>query len=635
MPVLFRLIASLALLLALAVPALAREEIRSFASDVELLTDGSVSVLETIDVNAEGNQIRRGIYRDIPVTMIGESGHKIRIDLDVGAVTRNGQSEMFRVERMGDFQRIWIGDPDVFLQRGEHRYTIAYTMDRMARPTADGSGDEIYWNATGNYWDFPILTSVARVRLPEGAAIEDMAAYTGVVGSTDRDVSMTRESDTTAIFRTQRQLDPGEGMSFAVSFQKGIVDYPQGMDALLQTASDLREVWLPVLAVILLLVYNFTAWMRVGRDPPKGTIIPLFHPPRDFSPALTHYVHKWGFSNAGWTAMTAAIFNLGVKGLVTVRNPGKTLTVAITGKKPDKKLPVGEQVLFSYFDGKGAVTFNKANGKDLGTKRTEFTSAIESENRKVWFNHNFGFAALGFLLAIAMIVAMVVFDVLEPVWLFVAVFAGVFFGVIGSVIFGVVKSGGAVQRFITLFFVAIFGFNFAGGALETFSGISINSAALAAGSMVLICVIFTVLMRAPTVQGRKLMDEIEGLKLYLETAEKNRLNIVDEPPMTIERFERLLPYAIALGVEKPWSEHFEAELARNAVADADNGTYLPHWYSGSRSFNSGNIARAVSGASAGMAAAMVAAQPVQASSSGSGGGGSSGGGGGGGGGGGW
>lgn len=635
MPVLPRLIAVLALFLALAVPALAREEIRAFAADVELSTDGSVNVLETIDVNAEGNQIRRGIYRDIPVTMIGERGNKIRITLDVDAVTRGGQPEMFRVERMGDFQRIWIGDPDVFLQRGEHRYTIAYTMDRMARPTADGAGDELYWNATGNYWDFPILTSVARVRLSEGAVIEDMAAYTGVAGATGRDVSMTRETDNTAIFRTQRQLDPGEGMSFAVSFQKGVVTYPEGVDALLQTASDLRDVWLPVLAVLLLLAYNFTAWLRVGRDPPKGTIIPLFHPPRGFSPALTHYVHKWGFSNSGWTAMTAAIFNLGVKGLVTVRNPGKTLTVAVTGKRPDQKLPVGEQVLFSYFDGKGAVTFDKANGKDLGTKRTEFTSAIESENRKVWFNHNWGYAGLGFLLAAAMIVGMVVFDVLEPVWLFIALFAGIFLGVIGSVIFGAAKAGGAYNRFIAMLFVAVFAFNFAGGALETFTGFTIDSAALAAGSMVLICVVFTVLLRAPTVQGRKLMDQIDGLKLYLETAEKNRLNIVDEPPMTIERFERLLPYAIALGVEKPWSEHFEAELARNAVPDAEKGTYTPRWYSGSRSFNSGNIARAVSGASAGMAAAMVAAQPVQASSSGSGGGGSSGGGGGGGGGGGW
>lgn len=634
MSLLLRFLATLSILLLLAVPSLAREEIRAFASDVELLTDGSVKVLETIDINAEGNQIRRGIYRDIPVTMLGASGNKIRIDLDVLAVTRKGKPEMFRVERMGDFQRIWIGDPDVFLTYGEHRYTIAYTMARMARPTADGAGDELYWNATGNYWDFPILASVARVRLPEGAVIDEMAAYTGAVGSSGNDVTITRESDTAAIFRTQRSLAPGEGMTFAVSFQKGIVTYPQGMDALLQSASDMRDTWLPILAVILLLIYNFTAWMRVGRDPPKGTIIPLFHPPRDFSPALTHYVHKWGFSNSGWTAMTAAIFNLGVKGLVTIRNPDKTLTVVVTGKEPEGKLPVGEQVLFSYFRRRGAVTFDKANGKDLGSKRTEFTGAIESENRKVWFNHNWGFAGLGFVLAALMVLAMVVFGVLEPVWLFAAVFGGIFVGIIGGVVFGFIRSGGVFQRFMIVLWLGIFVFNMGGGLLETFTGFTINSAAIAVGSMVVICVIFTVLMRAPTVQGRKLMDEIEGFRLYLETAEKNRLNIVNEPPMTVKRFERILPYAIALGVEKPWSEHFEAELARNAVPDAD-ANYAPGWYSGGRSFSSGSISRAISTASSGMAAAMVAAQPVQASSSGSGGGGFSGGGGGGGGGGGW
>lgn len=627
-----RLFAALVLLCASLFPALAREEIRAFAADVTLQRDGAVEVLETIEVNAEGNQIQRGIYRDIPVTMQGSSGNKIRLDLSVEAVTRDGSDEPFRVERMGDFRRIWIGNSEVRLKPGVHRYTIRYSMDRMVRPSADG--DELYWNATGNYWDFPILASVARVRLPDGAVIGNLAAYTGVAGSTEQAVTITRESDTTAIFRTQRALGPGEGMSFAVSFPQGVVSYPQGTDALLQTASDLREVWLPVLAVIILLAYNFTAWLRVGRDPPKGTIIPLFHPPRDFSPALTHYVHNWGFAASGWTAMTAAIFNLGVKGLVRIDNPGKTLTVSATGKRPENRLPVGEQVLFSYFDQRGAVTFDKENGRDLATKRSEFTGALESENRKIWFNHNFGFAVVSFILSAAMILAMVVFDVLEPVWLFVAVFAGIFIGVIGTVIFSTLKSGGLVQRFFLLVWVGIFAFNMGGGVLETFSGLAIDNAALAAGSLVLISVVFTVLMRAPTIQGRAVMDEIEGFKLYLETAEKNRLNIANEPPLTVERFERILPYAIALGVEKPWSEHFQAELQRNAMADTPQ-SYSPLWYSGGRDFSSSNLSRAISTASAGMAAAMVAAQPVQASSSGSGGGGFSGGGGGGGGGGGW
>jgi len=625
-----RLVLALCLALALALPAAAREEIRAFASDVLLRLDGSVRVIETIDVNAEGIDIRRGIYRDIPTVMLGPSGNKIRVELHVESVTRAGAPEDYRVERMGNFQRIWIGNPDRFLASGEHRYVVTYAMERMARSFADH--DELYWNATGNYWDFPILRSVARVTLPDGAVISDLSAYTGEVGSSETAVTITRTADNQATFRTQRALAPGEGMTFAVSFQKGIIHYPEGLGALMRTVSDLREIWLPVLAVLALLGYNLIAWWHVGRDPPKGTIIPLFHPPKDFSPALTHYVHNWGFALSGWKAFTAAIFDLGVRGLVTITNVGETLTVAVTGKQPESKLPAGEEVLFRYLESEGTVTVNKGSGPTLNNKRQEFNAAIERENRKVWFSHNVAYVVLSFALAIAMMGAMVLFDVLEPVWLIGAVVGGILAAIIGATIFNAVQQGG-LRLFLVILWVGIIGFNFFGGILETFSSITVNSAAIAAGSLILISVIFAVLMRAPTIQGRKVMDQIEGFKLYLETAEKNRLNINGEPPMTVERFERILPYAIALGVEEPWTQHFEAELARNVVSDAGEG-YNPSWYRG-RSFSSGSIANTVTAATSGMAAAMAAAQPVQASSSGSGGGGFSGGGGGGGGGGGW
>jgi uncharacterized membrane protein len=234
---------------------------------------------------------------------------------------------------------------------------------------------------------------------------------------------------------------------------------------------------------------------------------------------------------------------------------------------------------------------------------------------------------------------MVWFEALGPIWLAVGVVAGVLLGLFGTVANALWKGGG-FRRFFLLLWIGIVGFNFVGGGLEMFTQLTVNTAAIAAASIVLLTVVFAVLMRAPTIQGRKVMDQIDGFKLYLETAEKERLNIVGEPPMTISRFERILPYAIALGVEKPWSEHFEGELARNAVSDVDRGMiYQPRWYSGSTSFSPGKISNSISAAAAGMTAAMVAAQPVQASSSGfssgGGGGGSSGGGGGGGGGGGW
>ncbi|WP_323015983.1 DUF2207 domain-containing protein [Devosia sp.] len=632
---LLRAALALFLIAALAFPALAREEIRDFAADVTLRTDGSVRIVETLEVNAESIDIRRGIFRDIPTVMLDAQGRKLRSSLEVESVSRDGGAEPFEVERMGDFRRIWIGDSSAFLRPGVHRYVITYTMTRMARSFEDH--DELYWNATGNYWIFPILRSSARVHLPPGAVIDQMVGYTGVAGASERAVTLTRISDSEAVITTNRALGPGEGMSFAISFQKGVLVPPQGLDALLAWLSDLREIVLPILGVILVLAYNFSAWNAVGRDPPKGTIIPLFHPPKGFSPPLVHYVHNWGFSNAGWTALTSAIFDLGVKGLVTIVNPDKTLSVKVTGREPAEPLPEPERLLFDWFAQKGSVTIDKGEGLEIGKRRVEFVQAIERENRLTWFRNNTFFVVLGFLIAAAILLAMVIFEVLEFEWLLVAAVVGVILGAVVGFVRGLWR-GRSILRFIPLVWIGVVGFNMLAGIADFATGISINAAAVAAASIVMITLIFAVLMRAPTVQGRKIMDQIDGFKLYLETAEKNRLNIVGEPPMSVERFERILPFAIALGVEKPWSEHFEAELSRNAVSDARGGSYQPLWYGGSpSSFSSGNFSRTISAASAGMAAAMVAAQPVQASSSGfsSGGGGFSGGGGGGGGGGGW
>lgn len=637
---LVRSLLALSLALLLVFPVAAREVIRSYDSDITLARDGTVTVAETIVVNAEGNEIRRGIYRDIPLVMIGSDGAKVRPDLTVRAVTRDGSSEPYRVERMGNFMRIWIGNPDVFLDYGRHSYTITYTMSRMARSFADH--DELYWNVTGNFWVFPIEAASARVSLPNGAVINQVAGYTGVVGSTEQAVASKRNADATASFRATRALGAGEGMTIAVAFNKGAIDYPTGLAALLQAIADLRDTIVPVLAAFLALAYNAIAWFRVGRDPEKGIIIPLFHAPEGFSPALVHYVHKWGFANSGWVALTASIFSLGVKGLVTVDNSTDTLRITRTNKQPDEKLPAGEESLFAYFSRLGTVSIDKTHGPQLEKRRAEFVGAIEAENRSAWFKTNTGFTILGYLLAFLLLGGMVFLDILDPVWLIGSVIVGILLASLGGLA-GKGMSGGVFARAFTLIWVAVVGFNVVGFALDSFTSLSINVASVAAVSIVLVTVIFAFLMRAPTVQGRKVMDQIEGLKLYMETAEKDRMNMVTAPPMTASFFERLLPYAIALGVEKPWTDHFEAELARHAVSDV-TGTYSPGWYYGGHSRGFGNasssISNAVSTAAASMTAAMMASQPVQASSSGfssggGGGGGFSGGGGGGGGGGGW
>jgi hypothetical protein len=145
--------------------------------------------------------------------------------------------------------------------------------------------------------------------------------------------------------------------------------------------------------------------------------------------------------------------------------------------------------------------------------------------------------------------------------------------------------------------------------------------------------LFLYLLRAPTDLGRRVMDQLDGLRLYLTTAETPRLNM-QAPEITIERFEALLPYAVALEAEEPWSNAFAAAFSRAHPGEDFSHHYRPTWNSGG-GWSSSNFGHSVRSTVAGVSGALSTAVPVSSGSSGFSSGGGSGGGGGGGGGGGW
>jgi uncharacterized membrane protein len=148
--------------------------------------------------------------------------------------------------------------------------------------------------------------------------------------------------------------------------------------------------------------------------------------------------------------------------------------------------------------------------------------------------------------------------------------------------------------------------------------------------MLLMIGAFFALMRAPTIRGRMLLDEMLGFKDYLEVAEKDELNLRNPPEKTPQLFEAYLPFALALGVDQRWSEKFVGVLA--SVRQPDGAVYHPAWYGGA--WDSTSIASTTSTMSSALNTAIASSVSPPGSTSGSGGG-FSGGGGGGGGGGGW
>ena len=123
-------------LLALAVcsqftAATALEKIISFDSEIWIQKDGSLKVRETISVEAEGNRIKRGIYRDFPTSYKSARGVRTTTTFDVQSVRRDGQPENWFTEDRINGVRFYVGNKAIFLKPGRYVYEITYSTDRQ------------------------------------------------------------------------------------------------------------------------------------------------------------------------------------------------------------------------------------------------------------------------------------------------------------------------------------------------------------------------------------------------------------------------------------------------------------------------------------------------------------------------
>ena len=555
----------------------ATERILDFESDIVVNVDASLLVTETIRVKSEAQQIRRGIFRDFPTDYRDRLGNRYRVAFALGRVTRDGLTEPARVERMGNGVRVYIGSPDKYLPAGIYTYQLEYETTRQLG--FFDQHDELYWNVTGNGWVFPIDEARARVTLPIGVDRDSITVegFTGAFGSSGQDHEAGVELDSAVRVVTSRPLRPREGLTLVLTWPKGFVTPPTSAQRLGWLFKDNAGLLATTLAALLAFGYLVYAWHRVGRDPPPGVIFPHYEPPAGFSPASLRYVKKRGYDRP---TLTAAILNLAVKGLVNITEYGGDYTITkppVTtieqrGKNASVNLASGEQALLdSLFSSGSVVELKNNNYRTIQAAMSAHQTALARHYKHNHFINN-------------RLINL-------PAWVIVAVTAALV----------LLLDLGSLLSYIVL-------------------GMTVSG-----------LLVFTYLLEAHTELGRRLLDKIEGFKMYLDVAEQDDLNLRNPPEKTPELFETYLPFALALDVEQPWAEQFADVFAR--LSDSTQGAYQPRWYSGN--FDSRSPMRFAAEMGGSLNAAISSAASPPGSSSGSGGGGSSGGGGGGGGGGGW
>ena len=623
---------SLFLLFALASAAQAQEVIRMFQSDIRIGADGTLDVREAITVTAEGDAIKHGIYRDFPRYFVKADGTLGEVSFDVKAVTRDGTPEPFTTQAVDGGTRIRIGNADETVQPGVHTYRIDYQTDRQIR--FDKGHDTLVWNVTGTGWRFPIETARANVSLPNGARALSAKAYTGAKGETGRDAT-AQISGNHVEFQTTRPLQLGEGVTIEASFPKGVVLAPTDAQTRAWWWRDNLGAVIAYGGLAGVFALFFALWFARGRDPKSGVVVARWDLPKGVSPALASYIDESGLSGGAWSALSASAIDLAVNGYVTLDNLDQAVTITRTSKPLPDDLPAGQVVLIETVERYGgAFTIKRANGEAVQTMSTAFRTAIETENRGVFFQRNGGAFVLGLLASVSIALIWCLTSGLSSDRISAMAMSGVVPLLLGVLIWRALKARRRrVMASARLFFtVAVILLGMVGGfafliAINSFADVLGAKAALTMlWGLVAINLLFFVLLLVPTKRGRDIRDHIAGLRLYLTLAEKDRMNLAGAPQMSPAHFETLLPYAIVLGVEKRWSKSFETWLSAAVAGTA--AAYAPDWYRGARS---GNVTRDIASFASNMGSSMAASVP-SSDSSGSG---SSGSGGGGGGGGGW
>jgi uncharacterized membrane protein YgcG len=483
------------------------EAIDSFDAQVSINADASFKVLEKIQYDF-GTAQKHGIFRDIPIKYQARGGnYNLRLG-DISVKDEQGNSYNFTISYPGNNLEIKIGDANMLVS-GKKMYVINYVIGRAINYF--DTYDEFYWNATGNGWPVAIKKATLKVSLPQNVNKESLQSecFIGPFGSTEK--CQNDLADSTGLYWANRELAPGEGLTVVFGFPKGIVHEPSAGEKFLEALKDNGILFLPVI----ILLFMLWLWRQKGRDPEgRGTIIAQFDAPDNLTPLEVGTVVD---EKADKKDISAEIIYLAVRGYLKIKKTESKILFITTTDYVLEKLKNAEmqendfdkKLMSALFDGKESVKLTEL--------KNTFYKSLKEINEKIYEN----------------------------------VLAKGYFPKNPDKVRKIYLGAGMIILFVGIFFINFWG---------TLGVVSF----ILSGSIVMI---FSSLMPRKTLKGVAAKEYILGLKEYLRVAEKDRLEFHNAPSKNPERFEKLLPYAMVLGVEKEWAQQFQDIYKQN-----------PSWY---------------------------------------------------------
>ena len=523
--------------------SLIAEAIKKYDVSIQINKNGTLTVNEVIDYEFD-NALKHGIYRDIPLRSKKSGTDIYKSHVKMNSVKRNGESEEYTSDISYEGVSYRVGSADRYVDSGINKYEFNYTIYNAVFEK-DGIY-QVYFNPIGQFWNVPIESADVSIsfenNVPVGEnEVQQLEVYTGEYGETGKNYTIVQESGIIKI-KTNEVLEPRNGLSFRLNLKTDKIS-PTWLDKLeVLYYADPLVIAGPVI-ILMLAIYGFVTWFLFGKDPSGKAVIPEFNIPKDISPMYAAYIK--GVRDPK-EMLTIGMLSLLSKDYVTAEDKegnGKNVKYSLvkdTERNPE--LSSEEKALLCVLSDDEKNIFKNEQGlydaakKILGTLETRYNKKIYIDNNL--FKYPF---ILGIIMVfiIGMGIQNIAGSIIDGMGFIIPIII-IFFSsltIVLSILKRAFSQNTLLSMLIRLMVVMCL------GIMTQMTGFIIT---------VIIFIMYSIyskLIGKYTNEGIRHKEYLEGMKMYIKTAEANQIMKFNDVDELVGYFKGILPYAVALGVK--------------------------------------------------------------------------------------
>ena len=583
------------------VSSLIAETIKKYDVSIQINRNGTLTINEIIDYDFGDKLDKHGIIRRIPLRSKKSGIDIYKSHVKMNSVKRNGEPEKYKTKKSSGEIAYKIGSEDKYVGSGVSKYEFNYTMYNAVFEK-DGIY-QVYFNPIGQFWKVPIESGNVIISFENNQPIgeneiQQLKVFTGKYGETGENYTIVQKSGIIKI-KTNEVLEPLNGMTFRLNLKTDKIN-PTWLDKLKVLYYAVPLVAVGSVVILVLFIYGFVTWLLFRPVSLRKAIIPEFNIPKDISAMYAGYIK--GVKNPK-EILTIGMLSLLSKGYVTAEDKdgnGKNVKyrlVANTEGNPElsteeatllNALSDDEENIFkkdkSYFSYQKNRKSGFEDEKNLYETSQNIMSTLESKYKSRAYETNDKFSypfILGMVLVIT--VGMINRGTNSR--------ANGLFDDIAFVAFNFLISCG-IAAVIYIFIENLFSERkifpaILKGGIAILLLIKTGIIGVIIGIIPAMYIIYSKLMKKYTEKSLRQEEHLDGMKMYIKTAEANQIMKFNDVDELVEYFKGILPYAVALGVKNKavkllentiklynFDENIQDEINRRVYYDSYDSKFL-------------------------------------------------------------